>query len=168
MAANRRASGTLWVHHASRALSSHVEWALADVLPLTVDLPWQPQPAAANAVRLHVGWRGPAGTAARIASALRVFDVRFEVVETASNEAVGERLSYVPSLGLFRATIGPLGDVLVGEDRLRSALASAYGDGARGMVEEVDRLLGGPWDRELEPFRAAALGEPVRWFGTAV
>jgi len=31
------------------------------------------------------------------------------------------------------------------------------------LEEELDRLLGRPWDAELEPFRCAAEGAPVRW-----
>ena len=52
------------------------------------------------------------------------------------------------------------------------------GDGARGLPdrhvprhpalggsleEELSLLLGQPWDDELEPFRHAAAGAPVRW-----
>jgi uncharacterized protein DUF3145 len=33
-----------------------------------------------------------------------------------------------------------------------------------GSLEyELARLLGEPWDDELEPFRCAAEGAPVRW-----
>jgi len=31
------------------------------------------------------------------------------------------------------------------------------------LEEELSRLLGEPWDCELEPFRCAADGAPVRW-----
>jgi hypothetical protein len=73
------------------------------------------------------------------------------------------------------------GDVLVPESRLRQAmtvaaaapssiarLAHAGGaadgrDGAGALEQELSRLLGEPWDRELEPFRCAADGAPVRW-----
>jgi hypothetical protein len=160
---HNRASGALWVHTCSRALTTHVEWALDRVLPVGDGLPWQAQSALPGCVRAHVGWRGPAGAAAKIASVLRGFDLRCEVTEAAGADTLGERFAYVPHLGMFRAAVGPLGDVLLGEDRLRAALAASYDAGAREMVEEVDRLLGGPWDRELEVFRAAALGESVRW-----
>ena len=36
-------------------------------------------------------------------------------------------------------------------------------DGAFALEEELSRLLGEPWDCELEPFRCAADGAPVRW-----
>ena len=160
-----RASGAVWVHAAPRAVTSHVEWALARVLPGSQSLSWQPQPAVSGAVRCHAGWRGPVGTAARIASELRACDVRFEVTESPGPDSLGERFSFVPHLGMYRATIGPLGDVQLGEDRLRAALVARFAEGAQAIVEEVDTLLGGPWDRELEVFRSAAVGEPVRWLG---
>jgi hypothetical protein len=31
------------------------------------------------------------------------------------------------------------------------------------LEEELARLLGQPWDDELEPFRCAGDGAPVRW-----
>jgi hypothetical protein len=34
---------------------------------------------------------------------------------------------------------------------------------ATSLEEELDRLLGRAWDAELEPFRCAAEGAPVRW-----
>jgi hypothetical protein len=34
---------------------------------------------------------------------------------------------------------------------------------AATLEEELSRLLGEPWDHELEPFRCAADGAPVRW-----
>ncbi|WP_345146903.1 DUF3145 family protein, partial [Nonomuraea rubra] len=34
--------------------------------------------------------------------------------------------------------------------------------------EELDKMLGKPWDEELEPFRYAGDGAPVRWLHAAV
>jgi len=36
-------------------------------------------------------------------------------------------------------------------------------DRARSLEDEITRLLGQPWDDELEPFRCAGDGAPVRW-----
>ena len=35
--------------------------------------------------------------------------------------------------------------------------------GASALEAELQRLLGGAWDNELEPFRRAGDGAPVRW-----
>jgi hypothetical protein len=39
--------------------------------------------------------------------------------------------------------------------------------GKATFEHEVDRLLGKPWDDELEPFRRAGDGAPVRWLHAA-
>lgn len=56
---------------------------------------------------------------------------------------------------------------MVPEDRLRAALVRS----ARGetrLEAEVAELLGKPWDDELEPFRYAGEGAPVRWLHQVV
>ena len=66
-----------------------------------------------------------------------------------------------PSLGLFRATIGVHGDVMVPEDRLRTAVVQAALTGDP-LADEIARLIGTPWDEELEAFRCAHEGSTVR------
>jgi hypothetical protein len=58
--------------------------------------------------------------------------------------------------------VGIHGDVLYGEDRLRAALDAAGSDPVM-LAAELDRVLGSAWDDELEPFRHAGDGAPVRW-----
>lgn len=67
----------------------------------------------------------------------------------------GERLSYTPSLGIFRAEMGTHGEILISESRLRAAHTAAA-SGVVDLADAVARLWGEPWDLELEPFRAAA------------
>ncbi|HLZ38630.1 MAG TPA: DUF3145 family protein, partial [Mycobacteriales bacterium] len=50
---------------------------------------------------------------------------------------------------------------LVGEGRLRALLAAA--DDSAELAVELERLLGTPWDQELEVYRHAGEGAPVRW-----
>lgn len=158
--------GVLFVHACSSAVAPHLEWALARVFGTTVDVDWAPQPIAPGNLRAEIVWHGPRGTAAKIASALVAFStIRFEVTEDPLGDAEGERYAVTPNLGLFRATIGVHGDVLVHEDRLRSLLVGARTAGtdqAAQMVEEIDRLIGTPWDDELEPFRIAHSDSTVR------
>lgn len=160
------ARGVLFVHSCSSAVAPHLEWALARVFGSTVDVDWAAQPIAPGSVRAEIIWHGPRGTASKIASALVAFStVRFEVTEDPNSDAEGERYAVTPNLGLFRATIGVHGDVLVHEDRLRSLLVGARAAGAgqaAQIVEEIDRLIGTPWDDELEPFRVAHCDSTVR------
>jgi hypothetical protein len=119
-------------------------------------------------MRAELSWEGRPGTAAGITSALRSWTlIRFEVTEDATPGCDGVRYSSTPSLGVFTAVIGANGDILVPEDRLRTVMAGAAA-GTTTLEQELHRLLGRPWDDELEPFRRAGDGAPVRWLHAAV
>ncbi len=161
--------GVVYIHATPTALCPHIEWAVGGVLGARVSLEWTGQPAAPGTVRAELSWQGEPGAAASIASALRDWRlIRFEVTEEPSAGGEGERYSWTPDLGLFSATIGVHGDILVREDRLRSALARASSDPGVTVEEEIAGLLGAPWDEELEPFRYAGDGAPVRWLHQVV
>lgn len=160
--------GVVFVHYCPRALAAHVEWALADVLGQPVGLDWSAQPVAAGSVRAELCWTGETGTAGRIVTALHGWGrVRFEVTEEPTARTEGERFSVTPGLGVFRAVVGVHGDIQVPEERLRGALARAALNGLP-VEDEIARLLGAPWDAELEPFRYAGDGAPVRWLHQVV
>jgi len=155
--------GVLQVHSAPPALCSHIEWAVAGTVGATVSMPWVSQPAAPGSVRAEVTWQGRPGTAGAITSALAGWNrLRFEVTEEASPGCDGVRYSYTPNLGIFSAVTSANGDVLVPENRLRAALTIAAA-GTSVLDTELERLLGTAWDNELEPFRRASDGAPVRW-----
>jgi hypothetical protein len=156
------AHGVVFIHSCPRAVSPHVEWALARVFGTSVSIDWADQPVAPGTVRAELIWGGPAGMGAKIASALHSFkQMRHEVTEDPSPGREGERFSSTPLLGLFRATIGVHGDVMVPEDRLRAAVVQSALTGDP-LEEEISRLIGQPWDEELEPFRCAHEGSTVR------
>ena len=186
------ASGVLQVHCAPPALCPHIEWAVAGVLGVPVHLPWVDQPASPGALRAELEWQGRAGASGPITSALAGWDrLRFEVTEEASPGCDAVRYSYTPTLGTFSAVVAANGDILIPEGRLRAAmlLAASSGTGSGqadtgrpgqlgtlrdiheprhpalgGSLEgELSLLLGEPWDDELEPFRHAGAGAPVRW-----
>ena len=79
----------------------------------------------------------------------------------------GARYSYTPTLGIFHAVTGVHGDILVPEDRLKAAVVKASLRETTLDVE-IDKLLGRPWDDELETFRHAGEGAPVRWLHQVV
>ncbi len=130
-------------------------------------------------LRAELDWQGQPGMAGEITSALAGWNrLRFEVTEEASPGCDAMRYSYTPALGVFSAVTMANGDILVPENRLRAAMtvAAATAGVARlghggvesweapgALEEELSRLLGEPWDYELEPFRCAADGAPVRW-----
>jgi hypothetical protein len=155
--------GVVYVHSAPSALCPHVEWALIGVLDAALDFDWVGQPAEAGTYRTEISWQAPAGTAASIASTLRGWDrLRFEVTEEPTATSEGARFSYTPDLGIFHALTGLHGDVLIPEDRVKAFRVKAS-NGEITMDEALDSLLGVNWDAELEPFRHAGDGAPVRW-----
>lgn len=160
--------GVLYVHSAPRALCPHVEWAVASVLGSPVSLDWTRQPASPGTWRAELSWRAAPGTASRIASALRGWHLlRFEVAAEPCQDAEGERYSCTPGLGIYHAVTGAHGDIMIPEDRLRAAVERAAG-GESDLRAEITQLLGKPWDDELEPFRHAGEGAPVRWLHQVV
>jgi Protein of unknown function (DUF3145) len=163
--------GVLQVHSAPPALCPHIEWAVAGVVGVPVDLAWVGQPAAPGTVRGELNWQARPGTAGSITSALSGWNrLRFEVTEEASAGCDPVRYSYTPALGTFSAVTGANGDIMIPENRLLAAMtvaaaahSSLQAAATTTLEEELGRLLGRPWDAELEPFRLAAEGAPVRW-----
>jgi hypothetical protein len=174
--------GVLHVHCAPPALCPHIEWAVAGVLGVPVSLEWADQPASPGSLRAELQWTGHPGSAGAITSALGGWKlVRFEVTEEASPGCDAVRYSHTPSLGTFSAVVAANGDIVVPENRLRAAMALAASARSAevaslrelhtprhpalgGSLEaELALLLGEPWDAELEPFRRAGDGAPVRW-----
>lgn len=135
---------------------------------MRVDMDWMPQPAERSSYRAEWSWQGPAGTAATLASALRGWQrLRFEVTEEPTATTEGVRYSYTPTLGVFHATIGLYGDIMVPEDRIKAAIVGEA-VGGKPLAAALDELLGTPWDDELETFRYAGDGAPVRWLHEVV
>ena len=164
----RGTMGVLYVHSAPSALCPHIEWAVGGVLGCAVSLDWTPQGAQAGTYRAEYSWTGDAGTAASVASALRGWNhLRFEITEEPTAGTEGARYSYTPNLGIYHAVTGLHGDVMIPEDRLKAAVVkAALGDTT--LLLEIDKLLGKPWDDELETFRHAGDGAPVRWLHQVV
>ena len=154
--------GVVFVHSAPRALCPHVEWATGNVLGVRIAMDWTSQPAGPGFYRAEYSWQGAQGTGAKLASALRGWaHLRYEVTEEASHGCDGSRWSHTPELGIFHAATDVHGNIVVPEDRIRAALD--YADDPLRLRNELDLALGQAWDDELEPFRYAGAGAPVRW-----
>lgn len=163
MSAATATRGVVFIHSTPTALCPHIAWALESALGQPVSLDWIPQPAGPRLVRTELSWAGAVGAGARLASALRGWDnVRYEVTEEPSAGVDGSRWSATPALGIHHTWTNAVGDAVLHEDRLRAVLTTHRADPV-ALQEAVDALLGGPWDRELEPFRYAGDGAPVRW-----
>lgn len=157
------ARGVLFVHSAPRALCPHVEWAAGRALGRAVNFDWIDQPALKGAQRAEYYWEGPRGTGASIASALRGWEhLRYEVTEDAGLGTDGGRWMHTPDLGIFFAQTDTVGNMVVPEDRLRSAMEVA-GANAVDLHRELRLALGQAWDDELDVFRHAGQDSAVVW-----
>ncbi len=154
--------GVLFVHTAPPALGPHLNWAVGNALGREVNMQWTQQPAAPGMLRAELSWVGPAGTGAQIASALRGWEhLRYEVTEEATSTTDGGRWAHTPELGIFHSQMDSVGNVVVPEDRIRSAMMD--NNTMLGLQEALELALGQAWDDDLEPFRYAGAGAPVRW-----
>ncbi len=163
MSSSTTTRGVVFIHSSPRALCPHIEWALGGLLGTSVNLEWVSQPVAAGTVRSEISWVGAPDLSAKIAVALRVFpNLRFEITEEPSPGFDGQRFVSTPSHGIWRSPMGAFGESFISEEKLRAAIVKATAQGA-SLVDAVDEVIGGPWDRELEPFRYAGEGIPVRW-----
>ncbi|PRY63751.1 uncharacterized protein DUF3145 [Knoellia remsis] len=163
--ATRRVStrGVVFIHSAPAALCPHIAWALESALGSRVSIDWTAQPAAPGHMRGEYAWIGEQGTGARLASTLRGWQgLRYEVTEDPSAGSDGSRWSHTPSLGIHHSTTSVSGDVVVGEERLKEILLLAQGS-SEAIEDMLGEVLGTDWDNELEPFRYAGDGAPVRW-----
>ncbi|HEV7950448.1 MAG TPA: DUF3145 domain-containing protein [Glaciihabitans sp.] len=158
-----KARGVLFVHSAPRALCPHVEWAAGRALEHAVNFSWHDQPVLRGSQRTEFYWEGIQGTGARIASALRGWEhLRYEVTEDPSAGADGGRWMHTPDLGIFFAQTDSAGNVVIPEDRIRSAMELA-GSSTVHLHRELRLALGQPWDDELDVFRHASDTNQVVW-----
>ena len=161
-------SGVVYIHASPAAVCPHVEWALTAALGARngqAKLNWTPQPAMPAQLRAVVNWVGPVGTGAQLASALRSWSVlRFEVTEDPSAGVDGQRFSHTPQLGLWSGTMSANGDVMVGENRLRTLMAA----GADALAADLETVLGSAWDDALEAYRHGGDGAEVSWLSRGV
>lgn len=140
------------------AICPHVEFALSAQVHAPVSLEWSQQTALPGMLCATADGRVPIGTAGNVAARLRCLDpIWFDVIEGPMPQ--GERYSYVPELGMYRADLNANGDVMVSEMRLKDLIARV-GSGP-SLVEGISRLMGESWDGKLEPLRIAGEGGSV-------
>lgn len=151
------------MHSSPRALAPHIEWAAGRALGRAVTFDWSDQPVLRGSLRAEYFWEGAAGTGAILASALRGWEhLRFEVTEDAGFGTDGGRWLHTPGLGIFFAQTDTVGNIVIPEDRIRSAMDIA-GSNPLELHRELRLALGQAWDDELEAFRLASDTSRVIW-----
>lgn len=159
--------GVLYVHAAPSALCPHIEWGVGGVFGTPVRLTGSPAGRARrlpDRVRLDRP-RRHGGPPDQHAQGLAADPLRGD--RRGQRGGRGPPLLLHPSLGVLHTQIGLHGDVVVPEERIKHAMVMAA-LGQQDLVDALDELLGKPWDAELEPFRYAGDGAPVRWLHKVV
>ena len=150
--------GLVTIHSAPTALRQHIEWGLNAILGQPLNYTWRDQPLAVGTIRTTLEYRGEAGLASKIATALKNWHyLRFEVQEFGNS--AGEYFRFTPELGIHRAVTDAAGSILISESVIRKAL-SAFDD--LEVRENLVAALGEPWEEVLEPMRGVDLQEVAR------
>ena len=156
VASKTHVTGFLIIHSAPAALRPHIEWGLQSILGTWVALEWKLQPKAAGTFRTTLEFRDRAGTAAKVATALKAWHyLRFEVRE--ESETGGEFFRFVPELGLHRSSIDELGSISISEELLMQGLKKSFDE--ESLRHGLSEILGSSWEFELERFRGVDLQE---------
>lgn len=155
---DKQLAGLVVIHSAPTALRQHIEWGLNSLLGAPQNIFWREQPLASGTVRTSLEFRAPAGTAAKIATALKNWHyLRFEVSEIGIHG--GEIFRCTPELGIHRASVDQVGNILVSENVIRKALGHFDDEEIRMNLETA---LGSEWDQALEIYRGVDLQEVAR------
>ena len=144
-------SGLVFIHHAPASLLAHVEWTISGVSGTSKSISWSRSNFDQIGFQAVASWSGPEdGGAVLAASFMNLKQIIFEV--TQDSESSGYRWSYTPTLGMFQAATDAAGNLLIGENQLRSAMERA-GSNPLKLQSELRRLLGQAFDDELEIYR---------------
>ena len=144
--------GSLTIYSAPKLVLTHIQWSLSEALGRPQEIKWNPQPLALGCYRTQLSWSGMLGAGAKLASNLRGWHyLKFEIYEAATSGSDGSLFMFTPELGLYRANIGPHGDIMINEHQLNMALSSSLKESE--IVGSIEKILGKPWNESLEPFR---------------
>lgn len=157
--------GTLRIYACPKLLCSPTEWALGQIFKEKIDLNWTNQNLIPNHFLTELNWYGKTDIAPKIVSNLAAWSkIRFEVIQQPMNDYLGQRYSITPELGIFRADINSFGETLLTESRIKSCVYRALQE-KTSIEQELDFILGKPWDSDLEPFRNNQIDSKVKWIG---
>ena len=144
--------GYLTIYSAPSTLRQHIDWAIQNVLGNWITINWSQQSLLPGTLRTHLEFRDRAGASSEIASALASWHyLNFEIIE--SGEPLGEIFRFTPVLGMHRVAIDQSGAALLSENQLTQSLSKSFDEDS--LRESIAKILGTPWEDELERFRSA-------------
>ena len=89
--------------------------------------------------------------------------LKFEDQRTEENTQAklgGEFYRATPELGIHRASIDGLGNIIVTEHQIMDALAKSFDE--ISMREAIEQVLGSRWEEELAPFREVEIDKVMQ------
>ena len=147
---NGYSHGRLKIYSCPKALIKHLETGLERELNESVNLNWQNQVLKPGSYRGQMSYSSAIGSGARIVNTLKSWSyLIFELSEF--NFSEGSIYFYTKELGLYRGSINSLGQIVVSEDMLKSAITQNLIQS--DLTLALEKLMGRPWDDFLEPFR---------------
>ena len=152
---------TLSIHACPKASTSTVESLLFGISPV-----WVNQSLIVGSYRTEVQLRmNSLQIEDLISHLIRIDGMYLDLVQQGSSAGVWFTLA--PGLGLYRAEINSAGEIMLNEDRIKSAIEQSAGN-HRELSRLLRILLGQAWDDLLEPFRAVKYSENVSLINRAV
>jgi len=153
-----RASGTLQIHAAPSHLLRQVQWSISRALRYELPLTWAKQTALPNRHCAMTNWAGTEDLGPALASLLAGWkQLHFEITMESSEGVPQCAWFFTPSLGLRHRQLDAFGNIVVNENELSLALASAR---PYALAAEIENLLARPWEVELEPLRLDTASAP--------
>jgi hypothetical protein len=145
--------GMVFIHHAPLSLLAHIEWTIAGVSGNPITINWKPSALSDAGYRSDLAWEATADSGAVLAAAFRnLKQVCFEIIQYPAQGDTGYRWSYTPTLGMFHCATDAAGNLLIGENQIRSAMEQA-GSNPLKLQAQLRKLLGQAFDDELEEYR---------------
>ena len=158
-----RVSGQLSLYSVPMSVVSHLQWQVESFVTLAAPWHWQPQSLIPKSQRAELPFRATIDNLPQLVSALFEFpNIYAEIIRDPIANGLAERWLITPNLGLKRVEINEIGDVVLDENQLRSAMQAEGGD----LASQISWLLADAWDTELEPLRQSAGESNTRLLAT--
>ena len=160
---SQSARGFIVLHAVPFSISKQVTWTISRALNADLRPNWAPQPTLTGHVQATFDWNADSSIGARLASELAGWQrIWFEVSQEPTDGVDASVWFHTPRLGLTHRNTDACGNLLVGENQLRLAMAT-NGRNAKDLKANLDLLLAAEWTEELEPLRIGAAQNRAVW-----
>ena len=152
-----------FIHSIPRSLVKHFEWEIEQQLNLKSPIKWSDQALENLSLKTDFRVTSDHDKVMFFISKISTWGrLRFEIYCKDLNNTNKFRFAITPSLGIYRADISELGETLLTESQINSAISRSAIEQIN-LIEELSFVLGKPWDVELEVFRSQGTNGTVRY-----